>query len=237
MKQHGFKDLVTEYLSGRVWQELAGMWGVVVFFRLPGFAVAWLALRLGIPAITLTLFGLVTTGLIALVSLVLPVPLAMAAIAGLAVWFQILDCADGTVARASGNSSLAGGFADFASDILWRAVCLAAVGTVADRIAPGAAVSGLAIGLLAGFCATFARLMRSHARALTGTDEGPATRLNPGGLAFAFLSGLDQLFALIALFAYAAGWLDALMIGAAIYHGLDAGIAALGGFRKLAPGG
>lgn len=214
------------------------MWAVVIFFRLPGFAVARLAIGLEISATSLTLAGLAVTALIALAAAFLPVPSALWSIAVLAGVFQILDCADGTVARATGTTSLRGRFLDFASDILWRSTCLAAIGHVADRTAAGASPSWLAIGLLAGGCATYARLIRCYLDALPGRDakagDMPRYRPTPGNLAFSFLSGLDQIIPLIAVAAWTFGQLEAVLIGAAVYHGADVLIAGLATFGTLA---
>ena len=77
MKTPGIKALVADYTRTLALQELAGMWAVVVFFRLPGFVVAWVAITLGISASYLTLLGLATTVLIALAGVFLPVPAAL----------------------------------------------------------------------------------------------------------------------------------------------------------------
>lgn len=237
MKNHDIKALVADYTRTLALQELAGMWAVVVFFRLPGFVVAWLAIAVGISATQLTILGLATTVLIALASVFLPLPMALVVLVVLAVCFQVLDCADGTVARATGTASLTGRFLDFASDILWRATCLAALGHVADRLAPGATPAWLAVGIMAGFCATYARLIRSYVVTLPGADEGaggaPTFRPTFGNLAFAFLSGLDQIIPMIALAAWAFGALELLLIFALIYHCADMLLAVRGAYATL----
>jgi phosphatidylglycerophosphate synthase len=237
MKNPGIKALVADYTRTLALQELAGMWAVVVFFRLPGFVVAWVAITLGISATRLTLLGLASTVLIALAGVFLPVPAALVVIAVLAACFQILDCADGTVARATGTASLTGRFLDFASDILWRATCLATLGHVADRISPDATPAWLAIGLMAGFCATYARLMRCYVDTLPGADDAagktPTFRPTFGNLAFAFLSGLDQIIPLIAVAAWAFGALEMLLIFALIYHGADMLLAVQRAYATL----
>jgi|GEM_PF-2268392 len=237
MKTPAFKALVSDYLQVLARQELAGMWAVVVFFRLPGFAVARIAIALGIPATCLTLLGLISTILIALAAVLLPVSAALWCILVFAVIFQIIDCADGTVARATGTTSLRGRFLDFASDILWRATCLAALGHVADRMSPDTTPSWMAVGLVAGFCATYARLMRCYVDAFAPDDAqaGNLPRYRPtlGNLTFSFLSGLDQIIPVIAVAAWTFGWLDVVLIGTVIYHGADvllAGKAAYGTF-------
>ncbi len=240
MKPPSFKSLVVDYGRTQMREEIAGMWAVVLLFRLPGFLVAKLAIFLGLSANCLTVSGLGVTLLIALACVFLPAAAAIPVIAALAVCFQVLDCADGTVARATGTASLAGRFFDFATDILWRATCLAAIGHVADGLAPGAAPSWLAIGLGAGFCATYARLMRVYVKGLpvpAGPAPGPARPRQPRQLLlaapYAFLSGLDEIFALIALAAWAYGGLGVVMGAAVIYHGVDAVIAACEGLAAL----
>jgi phosphatidylglycerophosphate synthase len=222
-----FKAIVRDYRANLLPEEIAGMWGVVLFFRLPGFLVAKAAIFLGISATYLTSSGLVITASIAAAAIFLPSSSAVPAMAALAACFQIVDCADGTVARATGTASLSGRFLDFASDILCRAVCLAAFGLVADGDIPGASPSWLAVGLIAGFCATYARLIRSYAKTLPA-ETMPGARGTSRLLVtapYAFLSGLDQLFPFLAFLAWAYGWLDILLVCAAIYHAADAVIA------------
>ncbi len=227
MHSTSFKAIVEDYRMNLLSEEIAGMWGVVVFFRLPGFLVAKAAIFLGVSATCLTSSGFLITALIAASASFLPASSALLAIAALAAGFQIIDCADGTVARATGTASLSGRFLDFASDVLWRVVCLAAIGQVADGHMPGASPSWLAVGLIAGFCATYARLIRSYAKSLPARPKAAA-----GGTArpfvaapYAFLSGLDQLFPFLAVLASAYGSLHILLACATIYHAADAVIA------------
>lgn len=216
------------------------MWGVVLFFRLPGFLLAKIAISFGVSATSITVFGFVATFLTAVASVVLPASTAIPAIALLATCFQILDCADGTIARATGTVSHAGRFLDFSSDLLSRAVCLAAIGHVVDGFAPGVAPSCLAVGLCAGFCATYARLMRCYVGTLSaGTDPAPGVSGGrsilhmPMAMIYGFLSGLDQLFPLLALLAWPYGHLKLLLMCGLVYHAVDAALAGVAGVLAL----
>jgi hypothetical protein len=90
---------------------------------------------------------------------------------------------------------------------------------------------------MAGFCATYARLIRSYVVTLPGADDGaggaPTFRPKFGNLAFAFLSGLDQIIPMIALAAWAFGALELMLIFALIYHGADMLLAVRGAYATL----
>jgi phosphatidylglycerophosphate synthase len=219
MNRPSLKNLVRDYWQTKLREDLTGTWGVAVLFRPFGLVLAWIALGLGVSATALTLLGLALTVLLAIAVAFLPAGAVLPVIALQAAIYQILDHADGPLARATQTQTAAGGFLDFASDIAWRAVVLAAIGHGLDRLEPGAAPSWLAVGLAAGLCATFARLLRSH-----GQPASPfkATRLGPGGIVFAFLSGLDQLVPFLALIAWSIGWLGPFLWGVLIYHAADA---------------
>jgi phosphatidylglycerophosphate synthase len=233
-----FNRLLQDYRRDRLADDLAGMWGVVLFFRLPGMILARAAIALGVPAMALTLLGLTISLLIGLVGALSPPATAILLVAVLGALFQIVDCADGTVARATGTTSRAGAFVDFGSDLLWRMVCLAAIGHAADRMAPDDQAVFLQLGLLAGFLATFARLLRVRAEGVNPASPPagsgtPPRRATLARLVFSALSGLDELLPLIALVAHAQGWLPVLIAGTVVYHGLDALLAFATGYARL----
>jgi len=207
MSRVPFSAFVADYRAHKLKEELATDWGSLVFYRLPAFVFAWAVLPLGVTPNQLSFAGLLTIPAIALAAWVLPPATAMIAVTVLALVFNVLDCADGALARVSGKGTLSGRYMDFAADILYRNVAYASYGLIADRIWPGAAFPWLAVGLSCGLLATYARVNRLYAERLFGTANGKTSpsRRGAADLAFSFLSGLDTLLPLIALAAWAAG--------------------------------
>lgn len=209
MSRVPFSTFVAEYRAHKLKEELATDWGSLVFYRLPAFGIAWAVLPLGTTPNQLTFAGLLTIPAIALAAWVLPPGTAMIAVTVLAIAFNVLDCADGALARVTGKGSMSGRYMDFAADILYRNVAYASYGLIADRIWPGAAFPWLALGLTCGLLATYARVNRLYAGKLFPVTESPSVPLprRPADIAFSFLSGLDTLLPLIAFAAWAAGGL------------------------------
>ncbi|MFO1132727.1 MAG: CDP-alcohol phosphatidyltransferase family protein [Hyphomicrobiales bacterium] len=207
MRRVPFSAFVADHRAHKLNEELATDWGSLVVYRLPAFALAWALLPLGVTPNQLTFAGLAVIPAIALSAWFLPAGTAMAVVTVLALAFNVLDCADGSLARATGTSSLSGRYLDFAADVLYRNIAYASYGLIADRMWPGAAFPWLAVGLVCGLLVTYARVNRLYARKLfPGTEtHGTPSRRRPSDLAFSFLSGLDTLLPLIALLAWAAG--------------------------------
>jgi phosphatidylglycerophosphate synthase len=229
-----FSAFVADYRAHKLKEELATDWGSLVFYRLPAFGLAWALLPLGATPNQFTIAGLLTIPAIALAAWFLPPGTAMAVVTVLALAFNVLDCADGALARATGKSSLSGRYMDFAADVLYRNIAYASYGLIADRMWPGAAFPWLAVGLACGMLATYARLNRLYARKLfpeADTDEVPTLR-SASDLAFSFLSGLDTLLPLIALLAWAAGDLTLAMLWFLLFTLGDALVEVVGIYMR-----
>lgn len=216
MQRVRFSEILADYRAEKLADELKSDWGSVVFYRVPAFALASAAARLGLTPNQLTVAGLLLVPAIALSAWFLPPVAAMLVVTVLALLFNFLDCADGALARATGTGSLRGRYLDFAADILYRNVAYASYGLVADRIWPGAAVPWLAVGLCCGLMATYARVNRLYAAKLFATvaRDGASAPRRAGAfdLAFSFLSGLDTLLPLIAFAAWSLGALWAALL-------------------------
>lgn len=237
MQRVRFSEILADYRAEKLKDELKSDWGSAVFYRLPAFALASVAARLGLTPNQLTLAAMVLIPAIALSAWGLAAAPAMLAITGLAILFNILDCADGTLARATGTGSLRGRYRDFASDILYRNTAYASYGLVADHIWPGASVPWLAVGLCCGILATYARVNRLYAEKLFAAQppEGAAAarrRTGPFDIAFSLLSGLDTLLPLIAFAAWSAGVLWAALVWFLLYTLGDALVEVLGNDAK-----
>lgn len=207
MSRVPFSAFVADYRAHKLKEELATDWGSLVFYRLPAFGLAWAVLPLGVTANQLTFAGLLTIPAIALAAWFLSPDAAMIVVTVLAIAFNILDCADGALARAMGKGTLCGRYMDFAADILYRNIAYASYGLIADRVWPDAAFPWVAVGLTCGLLATYARVNRLYAPRLfpAAETDAPPPRRGAADAAFSFLSGLDTLLPLIALAASALG--------------------------------
>src|SRR5262245_2765870 len=112
-------DVIRGYGGAKARDEWYGEWGAALLFRPIAFLIAPLLLRLSIGATSVTLVALA-------LAISLPVlalsggPNAATAIALLAIGIGILDCVDGTMARAAGTVSARGHYLDFLTDVVFR---------------------------------------------------------------------------------------------------------------------
>jgi len=236
MKTVPFLSIVADYREHKLKEELAMDWGSLVFYRSPAFVVVWAMVPLGVTPNQLTLAGLVLIPLIPLAAWFLTPEHAMAAVTLLALAFNVLDCADGSLARATGRSSLSGRYMDFSSDILYRNTAYASYGLIADRIWPGAVFPWLAVGLCCGLLATYARVNRLYAeklfpKAAAGSPAGTG-RSGIFDMVFSFLSGLDTLMPLLAILAWWAGALWAVLLWFLFFTLGDAAVEVISNYAK-----
>ena len=237
MKTASFAAIVADYRDRKLKEELATDWGSVVFYRMPAFVIAWALAPLGATPNQLTVTGLLLVPLIALAAWFLEPGTAVVAVTLMALAFNVLDCADGPLARATGKSSLAGRYLDFAADIIYRIVAYASFGLIADHAWPGAAFPWVAVGLCCGVLVTYARVNRIYAAGLfpatSGEGKPPAGR-SAFDIAFSFLSGLDTLLPLIAFLAWEAGVLREAMVWFLLFTLGDAVVEVVENVRKAA---
>ncbi|WP_146256187.1 CDP-alcohol phosphatidyltransferase family protein [Aestuariivirga litoralis] len=234
MKAVSLASIISDYRAHKMAEELTSDWGSVVFYRYPAFVLTWAVAPLGVTPNQLTMAGALLVPLIALAAWLLPVGWAMAVITVLALAFNVLDCADGSLARATGRSSLLGRYLDFAVDVLYRNTAYAAYGLIADRIWPGAAIPWLTVGLCCGLLVTYARLNRVYAEKLFPPRQaasGPVRR-SAFDRVFSILSGIDTLLPLVALIAWAAGLLWVAMIWFLFYTLGDALVELAGNLQR-----
>ena len=236
MKTVSFAAIVADYRERKLKDELATDWGSVVFYRLPAFALASAVAPLGVTPNQVTAAGGLLVPLIALSAWFLEPGTAMVVVTLLAFAFNVLDCADGSLARATGQSSLAGRYLDFATDILYRNTAYASFGLIADHAWPGAAFPWVAVGLCCGLLATYARVNRLYADEIfepAPEDENPKPKKrNAFDVAFSVLSGIDTLLPLLAFLAWQAGLLREVMVWFVLYTLGDAAVEVVGNYRK-----
>ena len=234
MTKHSFKAFLEDYSQSKLQDELRSDWGSVVFYRLPAFALARIAIACSVGAMALTYLGIVLIALIATLAWMLPPQTALPWMIAASIAFNILDCADGPLARATNTTSRTGAYLDFASDVFYRNVMLASVGLVADRLAPGATFPWLAVGLICGSLTTYARLNRSYIQKHMNVQSIAAKpSRGTADLIYNFLSGLDTLLPILTLLAWMLGFLEILLIWLLLYTSIDAAIAVIQNYRLL----
>lgn len=229
-------EIVAEYRSGKLGEELAGEWAAALVFRPPALVLAWALQATPVSPTMVTLAGLLTLPLMVLAAALLAPGPAMALIVGLACLFMILDCADGTLARIAGKTSKLGHYADFAADICYRLVFYAAAGAVLARHPTAAggwlAAGGLAMALVSAWLMCFARLCRVYAE-LRLPLPAPEAEGSRSGWLVCFVSGLDGLAPLLAAAAWATGLPQAFLVWILLYALLDLGHTQFGIIARL----
>jgi hypothetical protein len=225
----GVAALFRAYAAGKASEEWHGEWGAALLYRPPAILVAPLLLRLGVPATAVTLFSL-------LLALCLPVVAwnwGALAVGGVGVLIGILDCVDGTIARATGTASRRGHYLDFVTGVLFRISLYAAIGLVADVETPGG--WNLPLMLVAGLLAVTARLCRLNAERMApaAPREGGAPRGLPD-LAFSVLSGIDPLTPLFVILLSLTGGMGWLVLWLTFYSTLDFLHAQVEALRRVA---
>ena len=210
------KGLWSEYRRGKLKAELRGDWAVAVFYRLPSMLLIVPLARLGVAPVAVTVAALVVA-LAMLPAAFLPsVPLASTAVVCLAIAFQVLDCVDGGLARATGGASVRGATFDFLVDMVQWGVLYASIGILADRAGEGGAFWS-AIGLAAGWSRLFARVVRDAGERAETCTPAPAVEAKQEqvtftGLILALLAGLSGLIPVLLALALATGHLAILTL-------------------------
>ena len=226
-------DIVAAYKASKSAEELRGEWGAVLLYRPLSFLLTPPLIRLGLGATTVTAISCLLALALPFVALGLgPIWLALAGFV-----FSVLDCVDGNIARATGTTSRRGQYADFVTDVIYRAAMYLSIGLL---LAPGAVAGwwplggGPGLGLAAALLALAARLSRVYVEHAMGADNpyqaplevslegpapGPLARL--AALAFPVLSDIDPLLPVLVLAAGLLGGLEWVLIWLLAYSALD----------------
>lgn len=190
------RDMVADYRRDKLWEDLRGNWVNAAIHRLPAFAVAWGAARLGLSPTALTL----ASGLIALAlplaAAFLPMPFAAILVCVLGYLFQVLDCADGTLARATGRTSEAGARIDFLIDMAQWGLLYLAIGLLADRTL-GTGFQWTALACAAAWMRLYARTVRDALP--KGRDEPESRPLAVNEIPEAAIAGISGAIPFLAL--------------------------------------
>lgn len=221
--------LFADYRANQYSMELRGDWASALIYRPVGLSLAWLLTATPITPNAVTATGALLLPSMVAVAMLFQPAAALASVLVLAIVYLILDCTDGSLARAKGHVSVSGHYWDLVTDLAYRGCIYATVGYIADQIAPWPLpVSQMSCMALAAWLAALARLARQNLDKLTsrGTVEKPAGKTAGTFTFYSFLSGLDTLFPILAAAASAAGLLS-FFIAWIVFYSLADVIVAL----------
>lgn len=223
------RAIAADLRGGRWRDEMRTSWAIALLYRVPSLPLVWLAVRVGLGPTTVTLAALALALTMPLQALVLAPGYAGLTLAFSGVLFQILDCADGTLARVTGQASRRGADLDFLTDMAQWALLYLAIGILADRTL-GGGWGWTAVAAGAAWLRLFARLVRD-----TLTDDRLQSHTRPvhlRELPVIFVTGLSGLIPFLAL-AGSALWLSVWFL--LVYAMLDLGDALLAARRPSDP--
>jgi phosphatidylglycerophosphate synthase len=223
-RRYPIAELFRDYAADKAREEWRGEWGAALVYRPIAILMASPLLRLGVPATAVTWLSLLLTPALPLLALAAGAR-AFLAVGLVAMLIQTLDCLDGTIARASGTVSRFGHYLDFLTDIVNRFALYAAIGLMAQDMAPVWLAGWTpALALLAALLAIAARLCRVYGERFVGEAYGRRDDNIARGfpdLAFSAISGLDQLLPLAVMALGAMHLLGWLLLWLAAYSALD----------------
>ncbi|WP_216665312.1 CDP-alcohol phosphatidyltransferase family protein [Pseudoruegeria sp. HB172150] len=216
----GIGRIAADLRGKRIADELRSAWSLTLLYRVPSLPFVWSFARLGIGPMPVTGVGLFIALSLPFLAWGVPLSAAPWAVVVAAVLFQILDCADGTLARVTGRTSPAGAEFDLFVDMVQWACLYIAIGLLADRTL-GTGFGWTALALVAAWTRLFARMLRER---LGGLDDADPAPLRLADLPIVFVSGLSGLFPFLALTGV---WLGVAATLLLLYSLLDIGDALL----------
>ncbi len=210
------RDFAADFKSAAFRTELRTSWSTAILYRWAGVPVAWLAARTGIRPIAITFLALFVALSLPVVASVSGESSAPYFVLALAILFQVLDCADGTLARATRQTSTLGGDLDFLCDMIQWGMLYFAIGILADRqFETGWSYSAVAA------MAAWARLMARVTRDRVAVEAEPKDTLKPFGLLASVSLVLGGVSGLIPFLALSGDWLGVAVWALLIYGVLD----------------
>lgn len=225
--------VLTDYRNNLFRQELLNDWGTALVYRPCGLLIAAMLTRTAVAPSTLTAIGAGLLAVMLAASALLEAGPALAVVLLAAVAFQILDCADGPLARATGRVSVSGHYWDLVADLAYRGTAYAIAGHLSDQLFPWSLpVSQLAVLSFCAWLCVFARLARGELERLApATDKATV----PAFSIYGALSGLDTLFPLLAAAAIGFGALHAYFLWLFAYSLGDACVALWQARQRFKP--
>ena len=220
--QVSFRTILQDLRKPYVRHEFRTSWAIALLYRMTSPPFVWLLLRLGLGPMAVTAMGFVLALSMPLQAQFLPLGIAGWVLFASGALFQILDCADGMMARLSGKTSVLGADLDYLSDMVQHGLFYGALGLLADRTL-GTGGGWTALALAAAFIRLFARLVREQV-ALRVPEAGEAGPLRLVDLPVAFVAGLTGLIPFMAL---SGPYLGHMVVALVLYALLDVADAAL----------
>ncbi|MDJ0628265.1 MAG: hypothetical protein QNJ44_08375 [Rhodobacter sp.] len=220
------KDIFRDLRSEKFAEEMRGNWSTALLCRVPGFFLVWVFVRLRIGAMAVSLAALLLAFALPVLAYAVPIGTAGLWVAVTGLVFQVLDCADGTLARVTGTTSQAGADVDFLTDMAQWGFLYLAIGILADRtLDAGWGWSAVACA------AAWVRLMARTARDRLDADDGsPPAPISLKNAVPVFLAGISGLLPFLAL---SGPWLGYAVIALLVYAVLDVLEGLLPLFRTI----
>ena len=232
-------DMLRRFRRDSLARELRTDWAVALLYRVPSLVLVRLLLPTGVSPTGVTLAGLVIVAAMPAMALTLSVWMSALAVGLLGILFQVTDCVDGGLARATGRSSRFGATVDYLVDMAQWGALYVSTGIVADRAVAAfeGGETGLVwtlVGLGAAWTRLFARVVRDSMPPEANAKTAPLPRLTAGGAVVALFSGLSGAIAPMVLAGAVWGFLPGVLIFLFVYalaDVLDALLATLYGAR------
>ncbi len=207
------RQIAQDILNGRLRNDFYEYWSMAVLYRIPSLPLVWVFLRLGLRPVQVTLAALALALSLPLQAALWPLAAAPLAVCLSAVLCQVMDCADGTLARLTGRASDAGRDLDFIVDMTQWGLLYVALGLIADRMG-GGGFGWTALAMTAAWARLLARVVRDRLSG-GGLDETPA-KPPKGAVEFALVA-LAGMSGLIPFFALLGPWLPWAILFLLIY--------------------
>lgn len=214
-KTPSMREILADLKNEHVLEEWRGEWAMALLFRVPGQLLVWVFLRLGWSAVFVTTLGLVLSLLIPVGAVFLPLSMAVWVVFLLGAFCQVLDCADGTMARVGGQASVLGADLDYLFGMIHYLALYPAIGILADRVLETGAL-WTSLGAIAIAVRFLARLVREQVKKRIG--EGPPAPFKLADLPGVFVAGLSGL---IPFGAFAGPYASWVVIALLVYSALD----------------
>jgi len=203
------RALIENYVRHKMADDLDGNWGTLVAYRPIAIVLAWPLCRVGVPPIAVTIAACGLLPAMAVVAIVAPPTKAILGLCALGVLYWVVDCIDGTIARALGRESKFGYYADLSTDLLYRVVFYGALGHVADRLTSSESSVLLSVALMAAWLSLFARTARLYSEKLSSRpaplSQHSSNHISLLSWIYLAVSGIDALLPFTAL---AFWWFD-----------------------------
>ena len=212
------REIAQDILTGRLRNDFYEYWSMALLYRMPSLPLVWVSVRIGVSPVQVTLAGLLLALSLPLQAAVWPLAVAPFAVCFSAALCQVMDCADGTLARLTGRASLTGRDLDFIVDMTQWGLLYVALGLIADRLA-GGGFGWTALSMTAAWARLLARVVRDRLSAGGIDDETPAKP--PKGAVEFVLVALAGMSGLIPFFALLGPWITWAILFLLIYGVLD----------------